>query len=217
MPWTPALPAAFLLFLLFQGTPAQKDVIQEPAVLLVNEGESVNITCSLTTKGTLVGIYLKREVVNAMEVLYIANNGRIHTVSFLYKDRIDISFLSTEVRITLHQLHKNDTALYVCNESILEMYEPNCVSSKGTILVVKDKSPTEMEQAECRMASWVPYVISFLALISVSALGYLILSHIDIKKQCQEGKKKQSNTVYEDMSYSIRFNTLTTGNSYSNC
>uniref|UniRef100_A0A8C3SS91 Ig-like domain-containing protein n=1 Tax=Chelydra serpentina TaxID=8475 RepID=A0A8C3SS91_CHESE len=109
----------------------------EPAVLLVNEGESVNITCSLTTKGTLVGIYLKREVVNAMEVLYIANNGRIHTVSFLYKDRIDISFLSTEVRITLHQLHKNDTALYVCNESILEMYEPNCVSSKGTILVVK--------------------------------------------------------------------------------
>ncbi|XP_030390486.1 T-cell antigen CD7 [Gopherus evgoodei] len=212
MPWTPALPAAFLLFLLFQGNPAQRDVTQKPAVLLVNEGESVNITCSITTKGMLVGMYLKREVENAMEVLYITNNGSSLTVNFHYKDRINISCLQTEVRITLHQLQKNDTGLYVCRGSILENYEPNCVSSQGTILVVKG-----MEQAECHMASWVPYVLSFMVLISVSALGYLILSHIDIKKHCQEGKKKQANTVYEDMSYTLRLNTIATGNPYNKC
>ncbi|XP_039356169.1 uncharacterized protein LOC120382822 [Mauremys reevesii] len=212
MPWTPALPAAFLLFLLFQVTPAQKDVTQKPAVLLVNEGESVNITCSIHTKGRLVGMYLKREVLNAMEVLYITNNCTSLTVNVRYKDRINISCLQTEVRITLHQLQKNDTALYVCRGSILENYEPNCVSSQGTILVVKG-----MEQAECHMASWVPYVLSFMVLISVSALGYLILSHIDIKKHCQEGKKKQSNTVYEDMSYPLRLNTMATVNPYNNC
>ncbi|XP_034646385.1 T-cell antigen CD7 [Trachemys scripta elegans] len=212
MPWTPALPAAFLLFLLFQGTPAQKDVTQEPAILMVNEGESVNITCSVTTKGTLVGMYLKKEVVNAMEVLYITNNGRTRTIDFRYKDRIEISVLQTDVWITLHQLQKNDTGLYVCRESVLENYEPNCVSSQGTILVVK-----EMEQAECHMASWMPYVLSFMALILVSALGYLILSHIDIKKHCQEGKEKQANIVYEDMSYTLRLNNLATVNPYNNC
>ncbi|TFK01610.1 cytochrome P450 4B1-like [Platysternon megacephalum] len=179
---------------------------------MVNEGESVNITCSVTTKGMLVGMYLKKEVVNAMEVLYITNNGSTLTVNFHYKDRIEISLLKTEVRITLHRLQKNDTALYVCRGSILEDFEPNCVSSQGTILVVK-----EMEQAECHVASWVPYVLSFMALISVSALGYLILSHIAIKKHCQEGKEKQANTVYEDMSYTLRLNTLATGNPYNNC
>ncbi|CAM4556023.1 T-cell antigen CD7 [Lepidochelys kempii] len=211
MPWTPVLPAAFLLFLLFQSTPAQKGVTQEPAILIVNEGESVNITCSVTNKGILVGMYLKREVVNAMEVLYIKNNSHTSTVNFHYKDRIESSLLGTEMRITLHQLQKNDTAVYVCSGSTLENFEPRNVLSHGTILVVK-----EMEQAECCVASWVPYVLSFMVLISVSALGYLILSHIDIKKHCQEGKKKQANTVYEDMSYTHRVNTLATGNSYSN-
>nr|XP_005297632.1 T-cell antigen CD7 [Chrysemys picta bellii] len=212
MPWTPVLPAAFLLFLLFQGTPAQKDVTQEPAILMVNEGESVNITCSVTTKGMLVGMYLKKEVVNAMEVLYITNNGHNRTIDFRYKDRIEISVLQTDVRITLHQLQKNDTGLYVCRGSVLENYEPNCVSSQGTILMVK-----EMEQAECHVASWMPYVLSFMALILVSALGYLILSHIDIKKHCQEGKEKQANIVYEDMSYTLRLNNLATVNPYNNC
>ncbi|XP_038227748.1 uncharacterized protein LOC119842960 [Dermochelys coriacea] len=209
--WTPALPAEFLLFLFFQGTPAQKGMTQEPAILIVNEGESVNITCSITTKEKLVGMYLKKEIVNAMEVLYITNNGNTTTVDFHYKDRIEISLLGTKVRITLHQLQKNDTAVYACSGSVLENFEPHCVLSQGTILVVK-----EMEQAECCKASWVPYVLSFTVLISVSALGYLILSHIDIKKHCQEGKKKQANTVYEDMSYTLRLNTLATGNSYSN-
>uniref|UniRef100_A0A674JZ21 Ig-like domain-containing protein n=1 Tax=Terrapene triunguis TaxID=2587831 RepID=A0A674JZ21_9SAUR len=109
----------------------------EPAILMVNEGESVNITCSVTTKGMLVGMYLKKEVVNAMEVLYITNNGHTRTIAFRYKDRIEISVLQTDVRITLHQLQKNDTGLYVCRGSVLENYEPNCVSSQGTILVVK--------------------------------------------------------------------------------
>ncbi|XP_032648673.1 T-cell antigen CD7 [Chelonoidis abingdonii] len=210
MPWIPALPAVFLLFLLFQVTPAHKEVTQKPDVLLVNEGESVNISCSITTKGMLVGMYLKREVVNAMEVLYITKNGSKLTINFHYKDRIQPFFLQTEVRIMLHRLQKNDTGLYVCRQSILEDFEPNYVSSQGTILVVKG-----MEQAECHMASWVPYVLSFMVLISVSALGYLILSHIDIKKHCQEGKKKQANSVYEDMSYTLRLNTMATGNPYN--
>uniref|UniRef100_A0A452J3I1 Ig-like domain-containing protein n=1 Tax=Gopherus agassizii TaxID=38772 RepID=A0A452J3I1_9SAUR len=169
-------------------------------VLLVNEGESVNITCSITTKGMLVGMYLKREVENAMEVLYITNNGSSLTVNFHYKDRINISCLQTEVRITLHQLQKNDTGLYVCRGSILENYEPNCVSSQGTILVVKG-------------------IVCFSIFFKSKSNGvcFVLFCFLQIKKHCQEGKKKQANTVYEDMSYTLRLNTIATGNPYNKC
>uniref|UniRef100_A0A8C0GQ73 Immunoglobulin domain-containing protein n=1 Tax=Chelonoidis abingdonii TaxID=106734 RepID=A0A8C0GQ73_CHEAB len=169
-----------------------REVTQKPDVLLVNEGESVNISCSITTKGMLVGMYLKREVVNAMEVLYITKNGSKLTINFHYKDRIQPFFLQTEVRIMLHRLQKNDTGLYVCRQSILEDFEPNYVSSQGTILVVKG-------------------IVCF----SIFFLSVRQMNSSLIKKHCQEGKKKQANSVYEDMSYTLRLNTMATGNPYN--
>ncbi|XP_075759666.1 T-cell antigen CD7 [Pelodiscus sinensis] len=205
MPWTSGVSAAFLLSLLFWAVLGQNDVTQEPAILMVHEGESVNITCSITNNGKLAGMYLRRVLVKAMHVVYIRNNSENHTANLRYKTRIESAVLSTGVRITLHGLQKNDTDLYVCQGSVLVNGDPRTVSGQGTMLVVKD-----MEQAECHVASWVPYALSFLTLLLVSVLGFLILSHVDIKKHCQKGKKNQANMVYEDMSFSRSFSTMGT-------
>ncbi|XP_067403951.1 T-cell antigen CD7 [Emydura macquarii macquarii] len=211
MPWTPSVSVVFLLFLFFQEIPAHKGVTQEPAIAMATEGESVNITCNIT-KGKLIGMYLKRQVVNAMDVLYVSDQVN-PTTHLSYKDRINSSVHLTEVRITLHQLQKNDTDVYVCSGSVLDPNSnPRSVVGQGTILVVK-----EMEQAECQRASWVLYFLPSMALILLFVLGYFVLSRIHIKEHCQRGKNKQANTVYEDMSYSLRRNTLATGNAYNNC
>ncbi|XP_074871114.1 uncharacterized protein LOC142023741 [Carettochelys insculpta] len=196
MPWTSDVPAAFLLFLLFQGVPGTTHVTQKPPIVMVHEGKSANITCFIPEGKKLAGMYLKREVVNTMNVLYITANSTNYPKDARYKDRVEVVVHSTEVRITLHSLQKNDTDLYVCRGSVLVNNDPQKVWGQGTILVVK-----ELKQAECHLASWVPYVLSVLALVLVSVLGCFILSHMDIKRHCQERKIKQANTVYEDMSW----------------
>uniref|UniRef100_A0A8C8VQH3 Immunoglobulin domain-containing protein n=1 Tax=Pelusios castaneus TaxID=367368 RepID=A0A8C8VQH3_9SAUR len=108
----------------------------EPAFIMANEGESVNITCNITV-GKLDGMYLKREVISAMDVLYVPNNAISHTKDRSYKDRLDSSVLLTEVRITLHRLQKNDTDVYICSGSVLVDFNPKIVVGQGTMLVLR--------------------------------------------------------------------------------
>uniref|UniRef100_A0A8D0GS44 CD7 molecule n=1 Tax=Sphenodon punctatus TaxID=8508 RepID=A0A8D0GS44_SPHPU len=204
-----------LLVLSFlQVIPAQKGIIQKPPLIIADEGESVNITCQ-ASQGTMDGMKLKREVVNDMTVLTVVENPR--NISPRYAQGIEFVEVQNTFVITLRELQKNDTDVYYCRGIAVINGNHNSVSGSGTMLVVRDKCLEKMKQEERPSLSWLLYVLAFLGLFSVSLLGYIILSHIDIKKHCRRGKKGQAqNIVYEDMNCSLRRNNMATLNVYQN-
>ncbi|NWR82243.1 CD7 protein, partial [Furnarius figulus] len=118
-----------------------------------------------------------------------------------FANRLSYSKEGKQVVITLHNLQKNDTDHYVCVEKVKTAENTSLLSASGTMVLVKD---AEGEQA-CRCSSWIIYILSTVVALLFCALVCCTLYRVNVKKYFQ---KKTPNTVYEDMSYSSRRNTL---------
>ncbi|NWI85038.1 CD7 protein, partial [Pitta sordida] len=130
-------------------------------------------------------------------VLYVSNQDAASILP-AFADRLNYTKEGKQIVITLHDLQKNDSDNYVCAE---EVENSPLLSAKGTMVLVKD---AEGEQA-CRDSSWVVYSLIIVVALLFSALVCCALYHANMKKYFQ---KKNTNVVYEDMSYSSRRNTL---------
>ncbi|NWS48372.1 CD7 protein, partial [Probosciger aterrimus] len=131
------------------------------------------------------------------QVLYVSSQNT-STVSPAFANRLEYSKEGEKIVITLHNLWRNDSDIYVCagvvkNSSFLS------VSRSGTMMLIK-----EGEQADCRKSSWLIYGLIIVVTLLFSVLMCCTLYRVDMKKYFQN---KPPNTVYEDMSYSFRQNT----------
>ncbi|XP_054834227.1 uncharacterized protein LOC129328923 [Eublepharis macularius] len=196
---------AVYFFLLSPRCPASNanSILQEPKVATAEEEESVNITCNFNHPNIL-GLYLRRKFVKDMEVFYSAGHRKDKRVHYEYKGRIEYFELQNTVIIMLQKLQQNDSDKYICDGAVLINQNPVQVQGHGTILVV-----TAKKLIKCSSSFWMWYVFLVVTLLLATALGYFILSHVDAKKYCQKKKGREAqNMVYEDMTYSLRRNTM---------
>ncbi|KFQ50079.1 hypothetical protein N333_11903, partial [Nestor notabilis] len=131
-------------------------------------------------------------------VLYVSSQNA-STIFPAFANRLEYSKEGEKIVVTLHNLRRNDSDIYVCagvvkNSSFLS------VSRSGTMMLIK-----EAEHTDCRKSSWLIYGLIIVVMLLFSVLMCCTLYHVDIKKYFQN---KTPNTVYEDMSYSFRQNIL---------
>ncbi|NXJ45649.1 CD7 protein, partial [Spizaetus tyrannus] len=131
-------------------------------------------------------------------VLYVSSqNGS--TIFPAFANRLEYSKEEKKILITLHNLQKNDSDIYVC-AGMLKNSTFLSVNRSGTMVLVK-----EVEQTHCSNNSWDIYGLIIVVALLFFALICCTLYRVDMKKYFQ---KRKPNAVYEDMSYSSRRNTL---------
>ncbi|KFP15040.1 hypothetical protein Z169_08231, partial [Egretta garzetta] len=127
------------------------------------------------------------------------SDQNVSTISPAFANRLEYSKQEKKIVITLHNLQKNDSDIYVCawvlkNSSFLS------VTRTGTMMLIK-----EVEQTDCSNSSWLIYGLIIMVVLLSSALICCAVYHVNRKAYFQ---KRKPNAVYEDMSYSSRRNTL---------
>lgn len=101
---------------------------------MVEEGESVNITCKFNHPYSM-GLYLRRTSAKTSVVLYADGTGK--RVSDDYKGRIEHCKLQNTTIMTLQHLLQNDSDVYECEVALLINGVPRTAKGKGTFLAVK--------------------------------------------------------------------------------
>ncbi|KFQ24327.1 T-cell antigen CD7, partial [Merops nubicus] len=131
-------------------------------------------------------------------VLYVSHQNA-STIHPAFANRLEYSREEKKIVITLHNLQKNDSDIYVC--AVVVKNSPFLsANGSGTFMLVK-----EVEQTGCRHSFWDIYSLIIMVVLLFSALVGCILYRVDMKKYFQ---KRKNNTVYEDMSYCSRRSTM---------
>uniref|UniRef100_A0A481B5A3 T-cell antigen CD7 n=1 Tax=Sus scrofa TaxID=9823 RepID=A0A481B5A3_PIG len=146
---------------------AAQEVWQSPGHAIALEGGSIHITCS--SRGPLLGIYLKRVLPKASNVIYY-EEGREATVDERFRGRVTFSGLQHNLTISVHRLQLPDTGAYAC-QAIMDSE----VWGPGTLVVVTDKLPQAANS--CREAQWTHMALSA-ALAAVCFLAGLGLGAV---------------------------------------
>ncbi|KFV98913.1 T-cell antigen CD7, partial [Eurypyga helias] len=141
---------------------------------------------------------LLRTQVQPERVLYVSSQNA-STIFPAFANRLDYSKEEKKVVITLRNLQKNDSDIYVC-VGVLKNSSFLSGNRKGTMILIK-----EMEQKDCSINSWGTYGLIIAVVLLFSVLTCCTWYYANMKKYFQ---KKTPNTIYEDMSYSSRRNTL---------
>ncbi|XP_074778466.1 T-cell antigen CD7 [Athene noctua] len=177
---------------------------QSPLYVNPQQGQSISITCALNSSHEDEGIYLLKTHMQPERVLYVSSQND-STIFPAFANRLEYSKQEKKIVITLHNLQKNDSDIYVC-AGVVKNFSFLSVNRSGTMMLIK-----EVEDTHCSHNSWGFYGLIVVALL-VSVLTCCILYRVDMKKYFQ---KKKQNTVYEDMSYTSRRGTLVTVNTYA--
>ncbi|NXX53415.1 CD7 protein, partial [Scopus umbretta] len=131
-------------------------------------------------------------------VLYVSSQNA-STIFTAFANRLEYSKQEKKIVITLHNLQKNDSDIYVC-ASMVKNSSFLSVNRSGTMMLIK-----EVEQTDCSNSSWGIHGLIIAAAPLFSVLICCTFYLVNTKKYFQ---KRKPNPVYEDMSYSSRRNTL---------
>ncbi|NXH10332.1 CD7 protein, partial [Bucco capensis] len=134
------------------------------------------------------------------QVLYVSSQNASR-LSAAFANRLEYSKEEKKIVVTLHNLQQDDSDIYVC-AGLLKNSSFLSVNGSGTMVMIK-----EVEQTDCHHSSWSIYGLTIVVVLLFSALMCCTLYHVDVKKYFQ---KRKQNSVYEDMSYRSRCNTLVT-------
>ncbi|XP_026717070.1 T-cell antigen CD7 [Athene cunicularia] len=178
---------------------------QSPLYVNPQQGQSISITCALNSSHEDEGIYLLKTHMQPERVLYVSNQND-STIFPAFANRLEYSKQEKKIVITLHNLQKNDSDIYVC-AGVIKNFSFLSVNRSGTMMLIK-----EVEDTHCSHNSWGFYGLIIMVALLFSVLTCCILYRVDMKKYFQ---KKKQNTVYEDMSYTSRRGTLVTVNTYT--
>ncbi|NXE08928.1 CD7 protein, partial [Lophotis ruficrista] len=137
-------------------------VEQSPLYANPRQGQSVTITCALKSSHGDDGIFLLKTHVQPERVLHVSSQNA-STISPAFANRLEYSKEEKRIVITLHNLQKNDSGIYVCagvvkNASFLS------ANRSGTMMLVK-----EVEE-DCRNSSWGIYALSTVVVLLFAAL-----------------------------------------------
>ncbi|KFR04319.1 T-cell antigen CD7, partial [Opisthocomus hoazin] len=141
---------------------------------------------------------LLKTCVQPERVLYVSSQNA-SAIFPAFANRLEYSKEEKKIVITLHNLRKNDSDVYVC-AGVFKGSSSLSVSRSGTMMMIK-----EVEQTACSNSSWAIYGLTVVVALLFSALICCTLYRVNMKKYFQKSKP---NAVYEDMSYSSRRSTL---------
>ncbi|XP_036613328.1 T-cell antigen CD7 [Trichosurus vulpecula] len=192
-----------LLFLLLSGIPAE-EVKQFPILIMAQEGDTINITCA--TIGESIGLYLKRNIVRPMDVLYFSRkNETIITKS--YENRTIISGSLNNLVITITNIQLNDTDVYACQATA----STNLLGNGTVVMVTEKKWIKEKGNLKNLQVGVILIVASFFIGLALWPLFVML------KKWVHNLRKTQNPSciIYEDMSYTIQRNTICRDNQYN--
>ncbi|NXD28585.1 CD7 protein, partial [Spelaeornis formosus] len=146
MLWMSCLPNASLFLLLLPCFPAQDGGRNEQSADVISawEGSSISITCPISDSQNQVGMHL-RAIRENLNVLYFS--GKVLTIHQDFANRIQCSKEGENLRITLHRLQESDSKIYLCSEVVKINDHPKDLYGKTTIVVVKAKSNSSLEQS----------------------------------------------------------------------
>ncbi|KFZ69501.1 hypothetical protein N338_07392, partial [Podiceps cristatus] len=108
--------------------------------------------------------FLLKTHVRPERVLYVSSQNA-STISPVFANRLEYSKKEKKIVVTLHNLQKNDSDLYVCT-GILKNSSFSSVNGSGTMILIR-----EVEQTDCSNSSWGIY-----GLIVVVALLFSVLT-----------------------------------------
>ncbi|XP_064007802.1 CD226 antigen-like [Pogoniulus pusillus] len=182
-------------------------VKQSPLYASPQPGQSVTITCAL--KSSYEDFYLLKTHVQRERVLHVSSQNT-STTSLAFANRLEYSKEEQKVVITLHNLQENDSDIYVCAGMVKNVTFLS-VSGSGTMMLIKGE-----KQVDCSNSSWVIYGLTITIALLLTAMMCCILGRVDMKR-CFQKRNPHTilNTVYEDMSYASRRNTLNRTNTCS--
>ncbi|XP_077044616.1 T-cell antigen CD7 [Agelaius phoeniceus] len=181
---------------------SRRSLEQSPLHANPGRGQSVSITCVLSSSRADDKFHLLRTHVQPGTVLSVSNpNGS--EVSPAFGNRLEYSREGNRIVLILHKLQEKDSDNYICAQ---EVKGSPLLFASGTMVLVK-----EVEQA-CEKSSWDLYALLMVVAVLFCALVCCTLYRVDVKKYFQ---KKKHNEVYEDMSYNSRRSTLVRTNTYS--
>ncbi|XP_078510768.1 uncharacterized protein LOC144770265 [Lissotriton helveticus] len=198
------------------GATSTLKVFQSPASISVPEGSSVTVTCVITIPGNPQGMNFKRRF---RELMYLSETKELHSrLGNEFEERATVSGTATNTTITLHQLRRNDTDWYMCDSAVINR-GPIKVFGGGTLLIVTDAQLARTSHQSCQLSykwKWEYTLLISLALVILTLCAVITINKMGIKQRNQTLKRKRlHNTVYEDMSSSIRRNTMTRPHFYS--
>ncbi|OXB54998.1 hypothetical protein ASZ78_005970 [Callipepla squamata] len=112
---------------------------QSPLSVIAQQGESINITCTLESAHEEI-IFFKAHI--QLEKLLHASSQKAVTISHAFANRLEFSNQEKELVITLHNLQKNDTDMYVCaavlKNSLTMSESGTMVLVEGTVCLIRN-------------------------------------------------------------------------------
>nr|XP_020641557.1 uncharacterized protein LOC110075047 isoform X1 [Pogona vitticeps] len=202
---------AIYFLLLFPGAPVSK-AREELPVIIAEEGETTNVTCKFQHPINRA-LQLNRILRRAMQVLHVSVWEKRKTEAPEYANRTEYFEMDNMVTIMLRQVKQDDSDVYMCEGRFLEEGEPKDINSSSIMLAVKAASDNKLRNSSSSL--WMLGALIIQSLLLVAVLAYCILSPKNNKKFCKKSKEKEAqNTVYEDMSCSLRQESLPGTNLY---
>ncbi|NWW85440.1 CD7 protein, partial [Rhynochetos jubatus] len=110
-------------------------VEQSPLYVNPQQGQSVHITCALKSSREDEGIYLLKTHMQPERVLYVSRQNT-STIFPAFANRLEYSKEEKKLVITLHNLQKNDSDIYVC-VGVLKNSSFLSGNRKGTMILIK--------------------------------------------------------------------------------
>ncbi|KAJ1130380.1 hypothetical protein NDU88_008733 [Pleurodeles waltl] len=202
----------FLLICSCTGAAPSLKIDQSPPSISVPEGRSVTVNCLITVPGKPQGMNFNRRF---RELVYFSETKQVHSrKGNEFEKRSLVSGTAIHTTITLHQLRKNDTDWYMCHSVVIKEGSPvEEVFGGGTLLIVTDAKLAKQSEQSCQLGytwKWEYTLLIGLAVVILTLCAVIIINKLAIKQNSQFPKKKRvPNTVYEDMTSSIRRNTMT--------
>ncbi|NWX24716.1 CD7 protein, partial [Aegotheles bennettii] len=148
-------------------------VEQLPLYANPQQGQSVNITCALKTSQEEKGIYLLKTHMQRERVLYVSSQNAA-TISPAFANRLEYSKEEKKIVITLHNLQKNDSDMYVC-AGVLKDSSFLSLSRSGTMMLIK-----EVEQTGYSKSSWGISGLAIVVAVLFTALVGSSLYHVNV-------------------------------------
>ncbi|XP_007482862.2 T-cell antigen CD7 [Monodelphis domestica] len=172
---------------------------------MAQEGDTINMTCLVS--GKLRGLYLRRLTVMEMNVIYSSENEFITAPN--YKNRTSTSGFLNNLMITIINVQLNDTDVYICQAIMIH----ENIQGTGTMVVVTEKKWKQEVGNPKNLQVWVGLIVLFFTI--GLALGPLYMMMKKLRKKFHLRRiQNPSSSIYEDMSHTLRRNTMCPDNQY---
>lgn len=174
---------------------------QSPLYAVTPEGGSINISCSIHTNGTLLGVHLRQG--RLPKTLSVAYQDRVTapTVDPWFQGRVLFSGPTDRLTITVQRLRPADTGAYFC-EAIME--EGKGWGGGTTVVVTAANACPGTQLAHFTF----PVALALGCLLALLGLATMcVLRRRQTRNVCLARDKSATCVIYEDMSCSRR-NTI---------